>query len=217
MQILLADDHPLFREGVRPVLEKLGEGVILIEAHDYPSAFAAMYNHDQIELALLDLCMPGMQGIEGVLQFRAAFPATPVVVLSAAESRLDIEKLLSAGAMGYIPKTAQSETILAALQRVLAGAIYIPDILRLAAGGGRIGALPRQHSPESPLAALTERQHDVLCELAKGLSNKQIADCLRVTEGTVKIHLAAIFRVLKVANRTEAVLIAQRYGLRQRG
>lgn len=211
MRILLADDHPLFREGLKPVLQKLEQDVELVEAVDYPSAFEAMHRAGRlnrgVDLALMDLYMPGMDGLEGIIRFRAAFPEIPVVVVSASEMVEDIQKLLAVGALGYLSKSSSSEVIIGALRLVLAGGIYVPP--SLLAGHGEPAALPEAIRN----AALTTRQIDVLRQLAKGLSNKQIAKSLEVTEGTVKIHLAAVFRILKVANRTEAVLVAQKMGL----
>jgi len=208
MKILLADDHPLFREGVKPVLLKLDRRVTLIEAHDYPSAFAAMHRAREVDLALLDLFMPGMSGLEGVSRFRAAFPDIPVVVLSASEQTEDIKKLLAAGALGYITKASPSDVILSALQQVLAGTVYVPPSLQ-----------EFTNDAEAPAAvqsgALTSRQLQVMREMAKGRSNRQIGETLQVTEGTVKLHVAAIFRLLKVNNRTEAVLVIQKMGLQK--
>lgn len=208
MKILLADDHPLFREGVKPVLLKLDRRVTLIEAHDYPSAFAAMHRAREVDLALLDLFMPGMSGLDGVSRFRAAFPDIPVVVLSASEQTEDIKKLLAAGALGYITKASPSDVILSALQQVLAGSVYVPPSLQEFA-----------NDSETPAAvqtgALTSRQLQVMREMAKGRSNRQIGETLQVTEGTVKLHVAAIFRLLKVNNRTEAVLVIQKMGLQK--
>jgi DNA-binding NarL/FixJ family response regulator len=208
MKILLADDHPLFREGVKPVLLKLDRRVTLIEADDYPSAFAAMHRVREVDLALLDLYMPGMSGLEGVTRFRAAFPDIPVVVLSASEQVEDIQKLLAAGALGYITKSSPSEVILKALKLVLDGGIYVPPNLLEHAASEPPGPPKNSHH-----TALTARQVEVLRELAKGLSNRQIGDILQVTEGTIKLHVAAIFRLLKVNNRTEAVLVTQKMGL----
>lgn len=207
MKILLADDHPLFREGVKPVLLKLDRRVTLIEAHDYPSAFAAMHKAKEVDLALLDLYMPGMSGLDGVTRFRAAFPDIPVVVLSASELVEDIQKLLAAGALGYITKASPSDVILEALQQVLAGGIYVPPSLI---------ELPAEEEASRPIntsQALTSRQLQVLREMAKGLSNRQIGEVLQVTEGTIKLHVTSIFRLLRVNNRTEAVLVIQKMGL----
>lgn len=209
MRILLADDHPLFREGVKPVLEKLDPDVIILEAVDYPSTFEAMHHAGEVDLVLMDLYMPGMSGIEGVTRFRATFPEVPLVVLSASEQVEDIQRLLGAGALGYITKSSPSDTILGALNVVLAGGIYIPPAL-LGEEEDEESAL---HAIAARYPALSYRQIQVLKELAKGQSNRQIGQALDVTEGTVKLHMAAIFRILKVNNRTEAVLVAQKMGL----
>ncbi len=209
MRILLADDHPLFREGVKPVLEKLDPDVTILEAVDYPSTFEAMHQAGEVDLVLMDLYMPGMAGIEGVTRFRATFPEVPLVVLSASEQVEDIQRLLGAGALGYITKSSHSDAILDALNVVLAGGVYIPPAL-LGEETDQEGALL---DIASRYPALSFRQIQVLKELAKGQSNRQIGQALDVTEGTVKLHMAAIFRILKVNNRTEAVLVAQKMGL----
>lgn len=208
MRIMLADDHPLFREGVKPVLEKLDPDIVIIEAVDYPSAFETMHHAGEVDLALMDLYMPGMAGIEGIARFRATFPDVPLVVLSASEQVEDIQRLLGAGALGYITKSSPSDVILGALRTVMAGGIYAPPGL-LDIGEAEDGL----HALAARYPALSYRQIQVLKELAKGQSNKQIGYALDVTEGTVKLHLAAIFRIIKVNNRTEAVLVAQKMGL----
>ncbi len=207
MRILLADDHPLFREGVKPVLEKLDPDVEILEAIDFPSAFETMHRAEEVDLVLMDLYMPGMAGVEGVTRFRATFPEAPVVILSASEQIDDIQRLLAAGALGYITKSSPSDTILGALRLVLAGGVYVPPALL----DNSEGTPPSLVSSRYP--ALSYRQIQVLRELAKGQSNRQIGFVLDVTEGTVKLHMAAIFRILKVNNRTEAVLVAQKMGL----
>lgn len=209
MKILFADDHPLFREGVKPVLRKLDAVVEITEANDYPGAFEAMRTAGEVDLALLDLFMPGMEGIEGITRFRSTFPDTPVVVLSGSEEVEDIQMILGAGALGYITKASSTELILSAMRLILAGGVYVPPKLYERGGNGHAG----MSSEVNPAHSLTSRQIEVLRELSKGRSNKQIADALRVTEGTIKIHLASIFRILKVTNRTEAVLMIQKLGL----
>jgi len=214
MRILFADDHPLFREGVKPVLSKLAADVEILEAKDYPMAFDLARRHDDIDLALLDLYMPGMSGVDGIGRFRAAFPRIPVAVLSASDERENIQRLLANGALGYISKSSPSDVILSALRLVLAGGIYIPPSLLDGAFEGDAETFMVEAGKQE---SLTRRQVDVLRELAKGLNNRQIAHNLNVTEGTVKIHLAGIFRVLNVNSRTEALLLAQKMGLvRQR-
>jgi DNA-binding NarL/FixJ family response regulator len=214
MRILFADDHPLFREGVKPVLMKLAPDVEIIEAKDYPAAFEAARKYDDLDLALLDLYMPGMPGVDGIARFRASFPHLPVAVLSAADERESIQRLLANGALGYICKSSPSDVILSALRLILAGGVYIPPSLL----GDDVDNESKVVVLESgKQESLTRRQVEVLRELAKGLNNRQIAHNLNVTEGTVKIHLATIFRVLNVNSRTEALLLAQKMGLGSAG
>lgn len=208
MKILLADDHPLFRDGVRPVLHKLDYHVEVLEARDFPGAFEIARRVPDLELAILDLYMPGLAGVEGVRKFRDQFPAIPVVVVSGVGESDDIQRLLAHGVLGYLHKSSPSDLILGALRLVLAGGVYVPSTL----------LHPPQDTPSQGNAllreaGLTDRQIEVLAELATGRSNRQIAETLNVTEGTVKIHLASIFKTLGVNSRTEALLAAQKMGL----
>jgi DNA-binding NarL/FixJ family response regulator len=207
MKALLADDHPLVREGVRQVLSQLEPAVAIIDAHDYPSLFARTRAHADLDLAVVDLNMPGFVGIQGIFQYRSHFPDIPLVILSASESSHDIRDVMETGALGYIPKSASTAVMLAAFRRVLAGDIYMPP--GLGDGGGLQAAAPGifgslEHS------GLTARQLDVARLLAQGCPNKAIAGMLAMSEGTVKVHIAAIFRAFNVTNRTEAVLAIQR-------
>ena len=209
MKILLADDHPLFREGVKQVLSQLGEHTTIVDAQDYPSLFVQAEIHPDLDLALIDLNMPGLPGHQGIREFRQRFPEVPLVILSASESLQDIEQTLNAGALGYVLKSAPSPVILQALQRVLSGGIYIPDPISELGSGISLESAPGT----KPQVALTTRQMEVLRGLLQGLPNKSIARRLELTEGTVKIHVAAIFRALNVNNRTEAVIAARQFGL----
>jgi DNA-binding NarL/FixJ family response regulator len=208
MKTLLADDHPLMREGVRLVLSQLEPPVEIIDAYDYPSLFAQAAGHADLDLALVDLNMPGFVGFQGISQFRNRFPDIPLVVLSASESSHDIRSALEAGALGYIPKAAPASEMLAALRQVLAGDIYIPVCLGNGDGGLHTVAptdfAALQHS------GLTARQLEVARLLAQGCANKAIGGMLAMSEGTVKVHMAAIFKAFGVSNRTEAVLEIQR-------
>lgn len=210
MKILLADDHPLFREGVKHVLMLLGDDVSIVDAHDYPSLFAEAAAHPDLDLVLADLYMPGMGGHEGIAEFRNQFPDTPLVIMTASESRADARRALASGALGYVLKSSPSQDMLDALIRVLDGGIYVPPILE------------GDEQPEDPLSLmplssqgirLTHRQLEVLKLLLQGKPNKIIARELDLSEGTVKIHVAAIFKALGVTNRTEAAVAAQRFGL----
>jgi DNA-binding NarL/FixJ family response regulator len=208
MKTLLADDHPLMREGVRQVLSQLEPPVEIVDAHDYPSLFAQTALHADLDLALVDLNMPGFVGMQGITQYRHRFPDIPLVVLSASESPHDIRSALKAGALGYIPKAASTAAMLAALRQVLAGNLFVPASLgdslvdlHALAPAGFAGLQP---------CGLTARQLEVARLLAQGCANKTIADILAMSEGTVKVHIAAIFRAFGVTNRTEAVLAIQR-------
>jgi DNA-binding NarL/FixJ family response regulator len=206
MNILLADDHPLFREGVRHVLAQLDKQVIIHDAHDYPTLFNVAAAHPDLDLALVDLNMPGMGSHDAILRFRDEFPDIPLVILSATESRADIQRTLNAGALGFIQKSSPSRVMLEALHQVLGGDIYIPPALT-----DSLEAHPDQAS--SILPHLTCRQLEVLKLLIQGKTNKTIGQKLGLSEGTVKIHMAAIFRALNVSNRTEATIAARNLGL----
>lgn len=208
MKTLLADDHPLMREGVRQVLAQLEPPVEIIDAHDYPSLFAQSALHGDLDLALVDLNMPGFVGMQGITQFRHSFPDVPLVVLSASESPRDIRSALEAGALGYVPKAASPEVMLAALRQVLAGDLYIPACL----GDSTLGLhfVAAADFAALQYSGLTARQLDVARLLAQGFANKAIGGMLAMSESTVKVHIAAIFRALNVSNRTEAVLAIQR-------
>jgi DNA-binding NarL/FixJ family response regulator len=212
MKTLLADDHPLMREGVRLVLAQLEPPVEIVDAHDYPSLFAQAALHGDLDMALVDLNMPGFVGMQGITRFRSRFPDIPLVVLSASVSPNDIRSALEAGALGYIPKAATTTEMLAALRRVLAGDIYVPPYLG-SSDAGLHSVAPAdfealQHS------GLTARQLEVARLLAKGCANKAIGGMLAMSESTVKVHVAAIFKAFGVTNRTEAVLEIQRQMLK---
>jgi DNA-binding NarL/FixJ family response regulator len=162
---------------------------------------------DDPDLALLDLHMPGSDGAPWIGRLRARFPALPVIVVSAEESPPLVRELIACGVAGFIPKSDTAAVILQAVRLVLSGGTYAP--LRLL-GGEHTAADNGKARPDAPLHGLTQRQLDVLALLARGLPNKRIARELGLSEGTVKVHLLAIFRALEVSNRTEAVVAAQK-------
>ena len=206
MKTLLADDHPLMREGVRQVLAQLETAVEIIDAHDYPSLFAQTAEHPDLDLAVVDLNMPGFVGMQGITQFRSRFPDIPLVVLSASESPHDIRNALEAGALGYIPKATSTPIMLAALRQVLSGDLYIPPCL----GDTGLHTVAPADFEDLQHSGLTARQLEVARLLAQGCANKAIGGMLAMSESTVKVHISAIFRAFKVTNRTEAVLAIQR-------
>ena len=204
MKILHADDHPMFREGLRFFLQLLGPEVTVLEAGNLRAALDKLALEWPVDLMLLDLQMPGVSEIEGFLTIRRAYPALPVVIVSGVNDPQIIRTLLDGGARGYIPKFTGSEQLMDALRRVLNGEVYVPDAMFLP---------PSQAAGSGESAPLTSRQSQILPLLAEGLPNKRIADALGLTEGTVKQHLKDLFRRLNANNRTQAVREARRLGL----
>lgn len=215
IQLLLADDHALFRDGFSLLLKQLEPDVCVIEVGCFADALAYASSGLDIDIALLDLNMPGMEGASGVIRFREQASDVPVVVISSSEDGADIKHLLDAGAAGYIPKSSSSQVMLVALHLVLAGGVYVPvNVLRDSASPALIS--PRSSDGISRGGVqLTDRQLDVLCLILRGKPNKVIARELRLSEGTIKSHLASIYRALNAVNRTEAAMAAQRLGLCQ--
>jgi DNA-binding NarL/FixJ family response regulator len=204
MKILHADDHPMFREGLRFFLQLLGTQVTALEAGNLRAALDKLALEWPVDLLLLDLQMPGMSEFEGFLAIRRAYPALPIVIVSGINDPQIIRTLLDGGARGYIPKFSGSEQLMDALRRVLNGEVYVPDAMFLP---------PPQGAGNGESAPLTSRQLQILPLLAEGMPNKRIADVLGLAEGTVKQHLKDLFRRLNASNRTQAVREARRLGL----
>jgi len=202
----LADDHPLVRAALRTALRELGPGTRFHEATGIDETLALVAAHPELDLLLMDLHMPGVRGADGVARVREQAPALPIAVISAEERSDAIAELFALGVAAFIPKSDPEAVIVNAARIVLAGGSYVPPrFLQGASASAADGG--------SGVPALTQRQRDVLRLLARGLPNKLIARELGLTEGTVKVHLFAVFRALGVRNRTEAVLAAQRSGL----
>lgn len=203
MKVLLADDHTLFREGVRLVLESLVEGGLdIIEASDFAEAQAAVGADPAIDIALVDLSMPGADGFSGIEALRRVAPDLAVVVVSASESPGDVRRALALGVHGYITKNSSSQSMIQGIRAVLAGERFLSsgiDPLTVEADAAKV-------SPE--FAPLTPRQRDVLAMLRLGKSNKEIARELGLAEITVKLHVTAILRTLGCDNRTQAAIMA---------
>lgn len=221
MKILLADDHALIRSGLRGELAELDAAIDFVEAWDADSVRKMFDTHDDIDLALVDLTMPGMNGAQTIVALRQAYPAVPLIVLSGVEAGEQVQAVLRAGAAGYIPKSAISKIMLQAIRLVLAGGQYLPPQLMRIFDAESTPPVPSAPVEDvSPIAVrragagrlnlLSPRQMQVFSLLAKGLSNKMIARQLNITEGTVKSHVATIFDVLNVHNRVSAVAEAQR-------
>ncbi|MTJ79803.1 MAG: response regulator transcription factor [Telmatospirillum sp.] len=213
MKILIADDHELFRDGLRHVLTQLDGTVSIVEASDYPQAIALTQSEPDINIVLLDLGMPGMPWSEGLQSLRQTLPAdVPVIVLSASDDRRHVLQAVNLGAAGFIPKTSSSRVMLSALKLVLSGGGYLPPAL-LDQGGEGTPIQMGTPAPDNAAAFLTPRQREVLTLLGQGKSNKEIARVLQLAEGTVKLHVTAILKALNVNNRTRAVVAATQLGL----
>jgi DNA-binding NarL/FixJ family response regulator len=211
MKVLLADDHALFREGMRHVLSGLADGVEIVEASDCEQALEAADAHDDIALVLLDLNMPGRGGFAALETLSREHLALPIVVLSGSESRTDMQRALEAGAMGFIPKSSTAPVMLSALRLVLAGGVYVPPEL-VQSGAGEPAIPLTENKP-----ALTPRQIDVLARVVEGKRNKVIGNELGLSEATVKAHVTAVFKALGVTNRIQAARAAERLRLKPTG
>ena len=209
MKILVADDHALFREGMRHLLPQLQPGVGIVEAGSCAEALRAVETNDDIALILLDLAMPGRDGFAALEILSRTYSRIPVVVLSASENRDAMRRALDNGALGYIPKTTSATVMLQALRLVLAGSIYVPPALVQPAALSAAVAAPATLSSHG----LTPRQCDVLALVIDGKSNQTIATELGLSKATVKAHIAAAFRALGVNNRAQAATAAKRLGL----
>lgn len=208
MKIILADDHTLFRGGFALLFKQLEAGAMVLEAGNLSEALALAAAHPDVDLMLLDLNMPGMNGATGIRQVAEAHPQLPVIVLSASETRQSVQEVIAAGALGFIPKSSSSALMQSAVRLVLAGGVYLPAQMLLSDEP----VVSAHSAPVEPLK-LSERQREVLRLLAAGKANKQICRELDIGEGTVKVHIAAVFRLLEVSNRTEAANAARRLGL----
>lgn len=217
MKILLVDDHALFREGLRYVLQQLPEEVEILEAGNFHDGLKLAELYPELDLALLDLNMPGSEGPVSIKFFHQRYPHIPVVVVSGEDERGTMEKVMNHGAMGFVCKNSTAPVMLSALNLVLSGGVYIPpQILQqhsVAEPRPREGERLDRRSLRTNEYGLTARQMEVLKHLAAGLSNKEIAHAVDLAEGTVKIHVAAVYQLLRVNSRMEAVRVAEQLGL----
>jgi DNA-binding NarL/FixJ family response regulator len=212
MKLILADDHTLFRNGMALLLRAHCAKCEIWEGDGLETALAEATAHPDAEVALLDLNMPGMDGVQGIRRFIEMNPGLPVVILTGAEEPKQIQEVLAAGASGFIPKSSTPAVMLSAVQLVLAGGTYIPPQFLSNATAASAPPAPATIR-ERAQTQLTERQRQVLRLLAEGKPNKVICRELSIEEGTVKAHIATIFRVLDVTNRTEAASVARGTGL----
>jgi DNA-binding NarL/FixJ family response regulator len=202
-RIVIVDDHPLFRAALRQTLSSGDPSIAVEEAGDLAGLSAALEADRECDLVLLDLNMPGVRGFSGLLLLRAQYPDVPVMIISAVEDGAVIRRAFELGAAGYLHKSVGPPEIRRAIETVLAGEVFVPETVDLAAEGEHTALMQR-------LATLTPQQVRVLMMLSDGLMNKQIAYELSISEATVKAHVSAILQKLDVDSRTQAVIAAAR-------
>lgn len=215
LKLMVVEDHALVREGMVRLLSQIEPDVSVIEAGDFEAALNALDNEGEVDLVLLDLALPGIDGFSGLDILRRRYPAMPVAVVSAFDDTPTVTRVMNLGASGFIPKAYSGDALLAAIREVLAGNLYRPNV---SAGStqriGEVAPMPSSKMAVKPdEVGLTDRQAQVLALMMRGLSNRDIADQLGLSEGTVKIHATAVFKALGVNSRTQALVAAARYGI----
>jgi len=199
-RIVIVDDHPLFRKALNQALSTSLNSVEIMEAGSLDELTAKLAADSNVDLILLDLAMPGVQGLSGLLYLRAQYPEIPVMVVSASEDPTTIRNAIGFGASGYVPKSQPAEGIREAVRKVLEGEIWVPPDIDISSEGQETNELVAR------LSTLTPQQVRVLMMLGEGLLNKQIAYRLNVSEATIKAHVSAILQKLGVDSRTQAVI-----------
>ncbi len=218
MKILIADDHWVFRAGLKHLVEGLEDEVSVVEADSFEDAARLASEHKDLDLIILDLLMPDSDPFTGLRELRETVPTVPVVVLSVLEQRRDVIRAIELGAMGYIPKAATGDEIIKALQHVLDGDIFVPRALldtRIKRAPAADVSPAAQADSRRLVETLTQRQREVFDLLAQGKSNPEIARELGVSAHTVRIHISAILRALGVSNRTQAAVLAAGHAVQE--
>ena len=220
MKILVADDHELFLKGLELVLSDYRTDFEIVTAKSYTDVFETIANQKDFDLVLTDLAMPGAYWLEALQKIHQELPDTPVIILSAVFEKEIVKKSINIGAAGYISKAAPNQEILQAIDIVLSGGVYIPQDLLDKEDDVNLDLLEQTETnlsnnelDKDAIKQLSPRQTDVLNLIAKGLSNKQIAFELGITEGTVKLYVTAILKLLGVYNRTAALIKAKEWGI----
>lgn len=201
-KILIVDDHPLYREGMVSTLRAQLPEFDVSEAESAERGLELLAANPEIDLVLIDLRLPGMDGLTALRTFAERHPEVPRIAISGDEDQDLVRRSFDAGASGFIPKSMSVREVVAAIRVVLAGGVFVPQSAALPAARAQNGG-----------PALTLRQLEALRLLAEGYTNKEIANALEITERTAKAHVAAIFEALGADNRTQAVVAAQRSGM----
>jgi len=205
MKILVVDDHPLIQQALAHALPALHGAIDVLAAIDREETLTTLARHPDCALVLLDLALPGAHGLDLHAQLRRDFPLLPIVVLSATHDRATVGAAMAAGAQGYIAKTSSPVELLDAVRTVLEGGRSVTS--RLASIAPSVGGVPGE------TLGLTHRQADVLRLLLQGKPNKLICRDLRLSEGTVKVHVSAILKALNVRSRAQAIAELSRRGV----
>lgn len=218
LRILISDDHQLYREGLAQLVNQLSDEPQIVQAGTYPETMSAISAGTPFDLILIDLKMPLMGEMAGVASIVRAAAGVPVMVVSAYETRDNVERAAAAGARGFLPKSAPVAVMLSALRLVLEGETYFPaglaaPIVPVSLAAMRGAKTAQSETVRARIELLTHRQRDVLALVGEGRSNKDIADVLGISEGTVKVHVGAILKALGTSNRTQAALIAIDFGI----
>ncbi|GHC17675.1 response regulator [Aidingimonas halophila] len=212
--LMVADDHPLFRDAIVGVLRDGMPDSRVMEADSLVSTLSLADEHDDLDLILLDLGLPDAEGLAGLKRLRDYAPLIPVAIVSADQDRATVLEAINLGAVGYIPKSTPRGRLLDALHQVLEGNVYLPpDIMRRPTSTMACSTVPEQETAGANLALLTGKQREVLAQMALGDSNKMIAYRLAIAETTVKTHVSAILRKLGVSSRVQAILVANEAGI----
>ena len=211
--VLIVNDHPLIRQAVAEILGGLAGGMHIIQADTVAGALTELAAYPDTALVLLDPALGDGDGASGFERIRAAHPGVRVVALCAPSGRGAVLAVLARGAMGFIPDRSPPGVLLNAVRLVLAGQVYLPpEVLRTGEAAAPVAASPRRDGP-----SITPRQLEVLTLLVQGIPNKLICRSLIMAEGTLKTHVATIYRELGVSNRAQAGFAVRRLGLRLPG
>lgn len=228
MKVLLIDDHPLILSALKSVIQGMGDHVNVVGASSDQAARETLKADPGFDLALLDLQLGDANGFDLLADMRTAYPALPVVVISASDRTSDVIRAIDMGAMGFVPKRSTNETLIDALQQVMSGGVYVPPMSMgseesyaeptpAPSVGGFASQGDFQKAPDLASLGLTPRQTDVLALLLQGQPNKLIARELNLSVETVKDHVAAVLRALGVSSRTQAVLAVSQMLQKQGG
>lgn len=209
MKVLIADDHALFRDGLSMHLEQIDPEAVVFQAGSFSQALKIIDDEKKLDLVIIDLDMPDMAWEEGIEELKKKSNGARFVVVSATEDGKSIRRTMENGISGYIPKRSDPKIMTGALKLILDGGTYLPP--SILESGNSSGNASGENKARGK--TLTNRQSQVLELVAQGLSNKQIAYEMGVSEATVKLHINALLRSIGATNRTQAVIIAQKMGL----